>query len=148
MQITKQLSEDEFVIKMDERDLQTHKNLVIAHDYIGIGANMGIQTSTDEFEGNLYGRFQFCGNWIKARHYVQVGIRDVIQLMLPKLNGHEYCQPSHLISQDGKPIYTYGESKFVYYDKGVEMIALRRMGETEYTHIPRSLYNDIKNGEL
>jgi hypothetical protein len=42
MKIIKQLSEDEFVLKMEEHDLREMTSVKIAHDYVQIGANVGI----------------------------------------------------------------------------------------------------------
>ena len=147
MQVTKQLSENEFVVRMDETDLNMNEGIVIEHDYVRFFDNTGIMASSD-FEGKIYGKFAgVASNWIKAHGEVTVGIRDFIKIVLPLVNGNVNCQEEHLTYDNGKPGYTYNCSHFVFYENGVEKIALRKMGETEYAIMDAAIYRAIKNGE-
>ena len=148
MQVTKQLSENEFVIRMEETDLIKNESFIITHDYVRFFDNAGIMTSSD-FEGKIYGKFAgAASNWIKARHQTTIGIRDFIKIVLPIINGDKNCQQGHLVQEDGSPAYTYNGCHLVFYENGVEKIALRQMGSTEYTIMDAATYRAIKNGEL
>ena len=148
MKVIKQLAEDEFVVKMDEKDLDTTESFIVAHDYVMFSDNMGIMTCSDRFEGKLTGKFKGgASNWIRCRSHVQIGIREMVDVVLPKLSQHEYCQQNHLFS-DGKPCYIYDEGKIRYYENGKEMIAIRKRNSTEYIHIDKDTYDAIKNGEI
>ena len=148
MQVTKQLSENEFVVRMDESDLNKNESFIIAHDYIRFFDNAGIMTSSD-FEGKIYGKFAgAASNWIKARHETTIGIRDFIKIVLPRILENENCQEAHLSHENGTPAYAYNGCRLTFYENGVEKIALRKMGETEYTIMDADTYRAIKNGEL
>lgn len=147
MRVTKQLSENEFVVRMDEDDLNMNEGIVIAHDYVRFFDNSGIMTSND-FEGKIYGKYaKAASNWIKARHETTIGIRDFINVALPLIKGDANCQEEHLTRENGEQAYTFNSCHFTFYDNGVEKIALRKMGETEYTIMDLSTYREIKNGE-
>lgn len=148
MQVTKQLSENEFVVRMDESDLNMNESFIIAHDYVRFLDNSGIMTSSD-FEGTIYGKFAgAASNWIKARHETTISIRDFIEIVLPIVNANENCQKEHLKREDGSPLYTYHSCHLTFYENGVEKIALRRMGDTEYTIMDADTYRAIKKGIL
>lgn len=148
MQVTKQLSENEFVIRMDESDLEKNESFIIAHDYIRFFDNAGIMTSSD-FEGKTYGKFAgAASNWIKARHETTIGIRDFIKIVLPRILENENCQEEHLSRENGTPAYTYNTCHLTFYENDVEKIALRKMGDTEYTIMDAATYRAIKNGEI
>ena len=145
MKVIQQLSEDEFVVKMDETDLKKEPSVIVAHDYVAFSANQGFMV-----DGSVtpYGKFEGCAsNWIKGRHIVQIGIRDMIDVVLPMLNKHEFCQPEHLV-RDGKPVYKYGTSHLIFYEDGIEKIAIRKMDSDKYTIIDYETYKAIKNDEI
>lgn len=148
MQVTKQLSENEFVIRMDESDLNKNESFIIAHDYVRFFDNTGIMASSD-FKGDFYGKFAgAASNWIKARHETTIGIRDFIKIVLPRILENENCQEAHLSHENGDPAYAYNSCHLTFYENGVAKIALRKMGETEYTIMDAATYSAIKNGKL
>ena len=148
MQVTKQLSESELVVRMDESDLNKNESFIIAHDYVRFFDNAGIMASND-FEGKIYGKFAgAASNWIKARHETTIGIRDFVKIVLPRILENENCQENHLKREDGSPTYAYHSCHLTFYENGVEKIALRKMGETEYTIMDAATYRAIKNGEI
>ena len=147
MRVTKQLSEDEFVVKMDEADLNENDSVLVAHDYVMFSANQGYMVDT-KLDFKPYGKYAgAASNWIKGRHQVQIGIRDMIAIVLPLLNKEPNCQPEHLV-QDGKPVYTFNSSNLIFYEDGVKKIALRKMGDDKYTIMDYETYKAIKNGEI
>lgn len=148
MRITKQLSENEFVVKMDESDLKEYESLVVAHDYVQFSQPHGYMLSSD-FEGKVTGKFAGAAlNWIKAYQSVQIDIRDMIEIVLPLLNNHPNCQPEHLVTKNGEPTYKWNSSKLVFTENGVKKIALRKMGEDKYSIVDFDTYQAIKNKEF
>lgn len=105
MQIIKQLSNDVFIVQMEQRDLDQERHIIVAHDYVRFIGNGGIQS--DSHCESLTGPYKRCSNWICAQHETTIGIRDMIQVVLPFLNKHKYCQKEHLLYEDGTPAYTW-----------------------------------------
>ena len=148
MKVEKQLSERQFVVSMDDEDLKMEDAIIVAHDYVSFSANHGYMVSSD-FQGIPNGKFAgAASNWIKGRHTVQIDIRDMVDVVLPMLTKHEYCQPQHLLSSDGKPAYTFSHSSLIFYENGVKKIAVKKMGSDKYAIMDYDTYCAIKNGEL
>jgi hypothetical protein len=141
MKIIKQLSEDEFVIKMEEHDLKSYSTMRVAHDYVEFGDNMGIEAENGV---KLYGKFASCANWIRALHNVHISIRTLIKVVLPYLNKHKYCQEEHLLTDDGKPNYIWSTDPLFYYTEEGQQVISFQDENGEYTTIPFSVYNQIK----
>ena len=115
MKIIKQLSEDEFVLKMEEHDLKEMTSVKIAHDYVQIGANVGIQVENGDWKP--YGKFATCAsNWIKGYFDIQINIRKFIKVILPLFKRHKYCQEKHLLQEDRKPAYNWETEPFTCKD--------------------------------
>lgn len=144
MRIVEQISEDTFVVKMDEYDLQKEDAVKVAHDYVAFYGNVGMTT---ENSVEVHGKYASCNNWIKQRVEFQIPIREMIKLVLPYLNRHPYCSPDHLETEEGKPNYIYGNNIVFYSNPKTEedMVAIRTEGEEEFTIITRKLYNYLKN---
>jgi hypothetical protein len=141
MKIIKQLSEDEFVIKMEEHDLKSYSTMQVAHDYVEFGENTGI---TAENDVKLYGKFVYCSNWIKAWHNIQIPIRTLIKVVLPLLNKHKYCQEEHLLTSEGKPNYIWDIDPLTYKTEEGKQVISFQDENGEYVTIPLSVYNQIK----
>lgn len=145
MQIVKELSDTELVIKLDPHDYERAKELrvVVAHDYVQFGREMSL------FAGQgcktpLESKHALCSNVMPIYQEVQIPIRALIEVILPLLNNHEYCQKEHLVFE-GKPQYTYSETSITYSKDRECMIAIPD-GKGVYNHIPYSLYKQIKEG--
>ena len=142
MRIIKQLSEDEFVIKLDNSDLRTENRVVIAHDYVQFGANVGLEVySNAGFQPK--GKFATCANWIKGYFDVQIGIRSFIKVILPHLLENNYCQESHLVDDKGNPLYNWDTTPIIFRKDGKDVIAFK-MEDGNYTIIPYESYIQIK----
>lgn len=141
MRIIKQLSEDQFVIKMDESDLKEYSSMRMAHDYVEFTDNMGLTT-----EGNvqLYGKYASCANWIKCLHTVHIPIRNLIKVVLPFLNKHKYCQKEHLLCDDGTQNYIYPCDPLFYYTEDGKQVIAFQDEDGEYITIPFQAYQQIK----
>lgn len=143
MKVIKQLSEDEFVIKMEDCDLEKESRMTIAHDYVQFGANMGLTldpTANWRPTGKFAGAFS---NWIKGYFHVQIGIRPFIKVVLPQLLANDYCKEEHLTSEDGRPNYNWDSKPLIFTDEGKTMVALKS-NDGNYTIIPHESYIQIK----
>ena len=143
MKVIKQLSEDEFVIKMEDCDLEKESRMTIAHDYVQFGANMGLVLDTKADwrpTGKFAGAF---ANWIKGYFHVQIGIRSFIKVVLPQLLANEYCKEEHLTSEDGSPNYNWNSTPLIFTDEGKTMVALKS-NDGNYTISPHESYMQIK----
>lgn len=145
MRIIKEISDTEFVVKLDPCDYEKPKELgvVVAHDYVQFGKEMSLFTDAN-CKTPLNSEHRICSNIIPIYNKVQIPIRAFIEVILPFLNKHEYCQKEHL-EFEGKPQYTCSETAITYHKDGKEMIAVPDKGE--FYHIPLSLYNTIRGKE-
>lgn len=142
MKILKVINDTELVVKLEPHDYEgaDELNVVIAHDYVQFGREMSL-FADKSCKTPLESKHANCSNVMPIYHDVQIPIRALIEVVLPLLNGHEYCQKEHLVFE-GKPQYTYSQTPIVYYKDGVRMIAIPDK-ETFY-HIPYSLYKKLK----
>lgn len=144
MEIIKQIDDDTFIVQLDPMDKLksdvTH--ISIAHDYLQIGKNMGM---TAKYGLTLSGPNVWCNNWINAYQAVQVPIRDVVEVLIPLLNQHPYCEPKHLLKEDGNPNYNWGESLIFFKNspEGPQMVAYRAEGETEYVIMTKTTWDKL-----
>lgn len=136
MHIIKQLSEDEFVIKMDDYDLNTKDTLKIAHDYIQFGGNIGIQTNSAEID-KVEGKFASCINQVFCYGDVQIPIREFVQVIMPLLESSEYTKKEHLLTTDGKPNYTFHNEILFYKNK----VYVKPVNKSDFTVLDRDVYN-------
>lgn len=144
MRIIDQLSEDTFVVKLSEKDLDSTQRLVIAHDYVMYSHRQLMETEPSiDKELKLHGKYALCSNAALVQQQVQIDIRTFIKAVLPIVNTHPYCQESHL-KRDGKDVYIGYSQKLIYRKDGVKMIAVKPEKATEFTHIPYDTYELIK----
>lgn len=142
MKVIKQLSEDQFIVET-EGFQNTVREIKVNHDFIEFYGNGIIRSDVDVKQGCMTSRSLY-----DSGVSIQIPIRDVITMILPHLNNHEYCQEQHLLNPDGSPNYTYTKSTIGYYDvtKKCHMVAIRLKGETAYSHVTLEFYNKfIKN---
>ena len=146
MKVIKQLSEDQFVVQMEECDLITEKRMVVAHDYVQFGANMGIMLDS-KADWHPYGKFAgIASNWIKHYTDVQIGIRTFIKVVLPHLLNNKNCKESHLVNEeDGTLRYNWEASPIVYTDNSGKKVVAMKNEDGTYTILPLEIYNQIKN---
>lgn len=144
MHIIKQLSEDEFVIKMDDYDLRKHDAVRIAHDYVQFYSPTTIDIKQPQ-DWEPYGKFKsIARNLIHSYSDIQISIRDFVKVILPFLNNSEYCQEAHLTNEDGTPKYNYPDTTpLVTISSGETLIHIRQENG-EYYSMPIDVYNSIK----
>ena len=140
MKIIKQLSEDEFVIKMGEEDLVKDRRIKVAHDYVEI---FGRNWYCNDFQ--VEGKYGF-GNVLDVATSVQIPIR-IAQDMLKTISTYKYLQPEHLVRENGEPAYLYPDSGNQMYryrtESGEEMVAIMD-DKGEFHHMTAGLYSQIK----
>lgn len=141
MQIIEQISEDTFIVKMDENcDLHPRKAMVIAHDYVQFNGDVGLSSDSSVFkEKGLTGKYAWCNNWIHMYGQVQIPIRLFSQLLLPKLQNHEYLQKEHLVDEQGNPKYHGSYNKYFYNGK----VYLRPEMSTEFQEYTPEEYQHL-----
>ena len=144
MKFIKQLSEDEFVVKMESEDSNRTRRIILAHDYLQF---QGLDWYCTDLS-NLNAPWAF-GNVIKVQSNIQIPIR-MAQDMLEKVLtlNRKYLKKEHLI-HDGKPNYRDPNGLSYCYtdDDGKKMIAFFNRETCEYVHMEQSIYNAIKNPE-
>ena len=140
MKFIKQLSDDEFVVKMEPIDKDSAKRIVLAHDYL-------------MFNGRDWNctNFQIKGpyGWANVVNYnvnIQIPIRmaqDILKKVLT--SDRKYLKEEHLI-RDGKQVYRDEEGMKYYYtkDDGTRMVAIYDAEKNEYVHIPNSVLCVVK----
>lgn len=142
MKIIEQLSEDKFVIQMEECDLQKEKRIVVAHDYVQFEANMGLMLDP-KANWRPTGKFATCANWIKGYFHVQIGIRPFVKVVLPHLLSHRYCKEEHLTDEAGNLNYNWSSTPLIINKEGKSLVALKG-DDGNYTLIPHEAYMQIK----
>ena len=142
MKFIKQLSEDEFVVKMEPIDADNTRRIVLAHDYLQITGKDWYCTDMSRLNAPWA-----WGNVINVHSRIQIPIRmaqDMLENVLTK--DREYLKKEHLVF-NGKPVYcdNAGVSYVYHTDKGTKMIAMYSKEKNEYVHLPMDLYETIKN---
>ena len=143
MHIIKQLSEDEFVIKMDDYDLDRHDAVRIAHDYVQFSGKtyMNVEAPKD---WKPYGKFKSIASNILGYYTdLQIPIRQFIKVVLPFLNNSKYCQEAHVTNEDGTPKYDYHDTTLITVSEGKTLVHIRQENG-EYYSMPIDVYNSNK----
>lgn len=140
MHIIKQLSEDEFVIKMDDYDLDRNDSVRIAHDYVQFSGRTYMN-----IDCKPYGKFKsIASNIIGYYTDLQIPIRKLIKIVLPFLNNSKYCQEAHITNEDGTPKYNYeSNTPLITVSEGKTLVHIRQENG-EYYSMPIDVYNSIK----
>lgn len=127
MKILENLGNNRYMIEIEQKEQLP--SISIAHDYV-------------RFYGQNYltNPDNSVGPWFNTD--VTIQIRTMQQVILPLLNQHEYMQQEHLGKRkDGSFGYTYFDEFYSYYKDGQEMVAVRLIGEREFTHVTKEFYN-------
>ena len=144
MHIIKQLSEDEFVIKMDDYDLRKHDAVRIAHDYVQFYSPTTIDIKHPQ-DWKPYGKFKSVASNIMGYYTdLQIPIRRFIKVILPFLNNSNYCKETHITNEDGTPRYNYeSDTPLITVSEGKQLIHIKQENG-EYYSMPIDVYNSIK----
>lgn len=101
MKIIKEINDTEFVVKLEPQDYEKSRelNVVIDHDYVQFGRKMRLFR---EYCDDIKSVHKVCANVIPEYQAVQIPITTLIEVILPLLNNHEYCQKEHLTFEGKK----------------------------------------------
>lgn len=143
MKFIKQLSQDEFVVKLGPEDTDNTRSIVLAHDYLQIN---GRDWHCTDMHG-LKAPWAF-GNVVHTHASVQIPIRmaqDILENVLT--SDRKYLKKEHLVHENGEPVYNDPNGLSYKYknDNGIEMIAIYSGKNHAYIHLPLDTYNTIKN---
>ena len=141
MRFIKQLSEDEFIVKMGPEDCNNVRSITLTHDYLQFNGRDWYCTDL-----RLKDTPWSYANVINVRTHIQIPIRmaqDILENVLTK--DREYLKKEYLIRFDGTPGYCDGEGHMYKYtkDDGTKMIAIYNTDTNEYYHMHLSIYNSI-----
>lgn len=143
MKFIKQLSEDEFVVKMEPIDADNTRKIVLAHDYLLFSGRDWYCTDMS----GLNAPWAY-GNVINVHSKIHIPIRmaqDMLESVLTK--DRKYLKKEHLVYSNGEPAYCDepGTSYVYRNDEGIQMIAIFCKETEKYVHIPMDLYETVKN---
>lgn len=137
IKILEELGNNKFIVEIPNNDMPSSTTeLVVAHDYIGFKNT----TYTNNKDGS-------CNFNIRIPQYIQIGIREIIDIILPLLNNHKYCQQEHLkyTNKEGKIVdnYTWATDVIGYYNSELNqyMYAVRMPNETTFNHVTEEFFN-------
>lgn len=144
MKFIKQLSEDEFIVKMEPKDTEKTTKIVLAHDYLQFGGRDWTCTDLQDIKGP-YGWSNVVNHWVR----VQIPIRmaqDILQNVLT--SDRKYLDEEHL-ENDGKPRYCEDEGSKYYYakDDGTRMVAIYNTNDNKFYHFSEETVNLILNSK-
>ena len=146
MEIVKEISDTRFEVELEKHDVENSNeiNMIIAHDYVQFEQVGSIETDYKKVP-SLQSKHAYCANRLSVFQSVQIPIRAFVEVMLPILKNHEYCQSEHLNRKDGEFAYVDKYNMVRYRnDAGESMIAVPQDDGT-YFHMPLSVYSRIKN---
>ena len=142
MTINKQLSQDQFVVKLGSEDADKTRKIVLAHDYLQISGRDW--HCTDMHSLNAPWAF---GNVVYTQASIQIPIRmaqDILENVLT--SDRKYLKKEHLVHENGESAYNDPNGLSYRYrkDDGIEMIAIYSGENHTYVHLPLDTYNTIK----
>lgn len=162
MKITKQLSEEEFIVKLEDKDKERNFGTIVsvAHDYVAFTSKGLLYTEN----AITIDRGSFSSNTLSIVESVQIPIKSMYSVILPLLKEHSYLQDEHFKDrqydeddtyyiQNGKdkprylkgdtyPVYSYYNQIIHYYKDGTHMVAFSMKGEKEFNHVTLKFFNE------
>lgn len=162
MKITKQLSDDEFVVKLEEKDRQRNFGckVDIVHDYVQFSAKGLLYTEL----GVTIENSNSCSNTLSVFESIQIPVKSMYSIVLPLLNTHPHLQDEHfknrIYTEDDKyfkqngaesprflkgdeyPAYSYNDFIVRYWKEGIPMVAFSLKGEKEFNHVTLKFFNE------
>lgn len=170
------LGENKFVLLLpEEKEYDGNPgidNIQVAHDYVRFTGNSHFQLTpkAGDRDYNWNPRRRGACNWISSSASVTIGIRDMIDIVMPYLNKHEYLQKDHIkdrvhvkddeyfrqydldkpryLKGEKYPAYAYTGAIIEYYDKEAKerMVSFRRNGSDTWNTVTFNLFEEIKDG--
>lgn len=140
MKFIKQLSEDEFIVKMEPDDADPTKTIILAHDYLQFN---GRDWNCTDLQ--IEGPYGFA-NVVYHKVHVQIPIRmaqDILKNVLTP--NRKFLREEHL-QRDSGPAYCDQEGYKYFYrkDDGSKMVAIYDAKEHKYIHLSSELVDLVK----
>jgi len=141
MKFIKQLSEDEFVVKMEPADADPDRRIILAHDYLQFN---GIDWTCGDFQ--VEGPYGYA-NVVHHRVHVQIPVRmaqDILKNVLT--SDRKFLKEEHLHREKGEAYCDQPGDKYFYYtDDGVMMVAIYDPDTHKYVHLPAKIATLVKS---
>lgn len=141
MKFIKQLSEDEFVVKMEPVDLDSDKKIILAHDYLQISGR-----DWDCTDLRIEGPYGWA-NVVNHRVRIQIPIRmaqDILKNVLTP--DRKFLKEEHLHREKGEAYCDQPGDKYFYYkDDGTMMVAIYDPDTHKYVHLPATIATLVKS---
>jgi hypothetical protein len=139
MKITKQISENEFVINLGEEPVNgNNTRIVVAHDYVNFFKSGTIYAEIDSSIPSFYGKHTMCSNVINVPISCQINIAEFGGMILPMLNARKEMEFEHYKG------YVYPKNTVTFYNENrKKMISFFNEDGTVET-ISVELYQRIK----
>lgn len=153
MVITQQIDETHFVIEIGKEDCFQPDRVKVMHDYIGFRQpnRLFAKDSGLNLEP-FYGPAAGATNTISVDQYVQIPIREMVEVIMPLLKDHPYLKVEHLTeggTEKHPNNYTWNlEDGLITYDGETheQFIHFYDKESNSWTKIPYNIYLKIKNG--
>lgn len=165
------LGENKFVVIIPPKVYDKNPDfdeVIVAHDYVMFGGSCNFQMDRKPDGTYPYENTVGASNWISSHAYLQIGIREMIDVILPFLNNHEYLQKEHLKDREydsddkyyemyglTEPRYKKGDQYPAYASAGTvmytdpetkeRMVKFRRSGSASYETVTLKTYQLIKD---
>lgn len=142
------------------------ERITIAHDYVSIAKEVSFQM---EYKGGKYPyKSKGVSNWVQGGTVdIHIGIREMIDIVLPFLNSHKYLQKEHISDRihdkddeyfekydlkqprwkkgDKYPGYCYSSGAIELWQDGNLYTYFRRCGESVYDKLISSTYDIVRS---
>jgi hypothetical protein len=135
MKITKVLGDNKYEVCIDPVDTDKCPiNFGVAHDYVLFSNRSYLYT---DGETRIKTEFGGTTNCLPYKTSLQIPIREMGEVILPKLLEHKYLQPEHF-----EKYIPFGESPITYWDDS-ETVFIYDKGQKKFIEISRELYNQL-----
>ena len=120
MKVLKRLSDDEFIVKVEDSDIDIKSKVIaVNHDYMNVCGRILLGEDYEQGE-------RFCGTdmtihgkkvqGVPMFASIHINIRDMIDLVMPYLNRHPYLKREHLLREGKNEAYLYYSSDIILHD--------------------------------
>ena len=140
MNITNQLSENEFVIDLGDTPMdKKNTHVTVAHDYVQFMKSGIISTDYSKYKKSIYGKHGVCSNCVSIPVVCQVGINQMGGVIVPMLNDRSEMKPEHYSR------YNYNDTSVTFYNEAGEKMISIPNGDGKFETISVALYQKIKS---
>ena len=148
MKIIKQISDTDFVIRMEEHDLTEYNHvsdskLIIAHDYVQFNDRISIAADPYHVTESLKGPYAWCSNNIQALVGVQIPIRTFKYAVMPILENSKYLKEKHFEKREtGEFGYNYSNQALFFYKDG-QQVSFKLKNDTSWSTVSKHVFDAL-----